>query len=83
MRRAPYADRRAEMLRLKTTLAIEMAHPEGRRLGIGAIDPARFGRSIAQMAAAANLAASPSAAEVFTPEFLPPTGERVTSLAKG
>ncbi len=82
LRRAPYADRRAEMLRLKTTLAIEMAHPEGRRLGIGAIDPARFGRSIAQMTAAANLAARPSAAEVFTLEFLPPTGERVTSLAK-
>ncbi len=82
LRRAPYADRRAEMLRLKTTLAIEMAHPEGRRLGIGALDPARFERSIRQMASAAGLARVPAASEIFTSAFLPPVGERVTSLAR-
>ncbi len=82
LRRAPYANRNAEMLRLRTTLAIEMAHPEGRRLGIGAIDPTRFGRSIRQMTAAAGLASAPPAADLFTPEFLPPPEERVTSLAR-
>lgn len=81
MRRAPDADRKSEMLRLKTTLTIEMAHAEGRRLGIGAVDGARFERSIAALAAAVGLKRAPPAAEVFTPEFLPPPDERVRSLA--
>lgn len=81
MRRAPFADRKAEMLRLKTTLSIEMAHAEGRRLGIGAVDPARLERSIAALAAANGLARVPPGTEVFNPSFLPPPERRVRSLA--
>lgn len=82
MRRAPYADRKAEMLRLKTTLTIEMAHAEGRRIGIGAIENARLERSIAALAAANGLGRVPPVAEVFNSAFLPPLDQRVRSLAK-
>ncbi|MGL4240714.1 MAG: hypothetical protein ACRCTI_06335, partial [Beijerinckiaceae bacterium] len=82
MRRAPYADRKAETLRLATTLGIEMAHAEGRRLGIGAVDEARLQRSIGQMAKAANLSGAPVAQDVFNPDFLPPAERRVRSLAR-
>lgn len=82
MRRAPHADRNAEMLRLKTTLQIEMAHAEGRRIGIGALDAARLQRSIGQLAAANGLDRAPAATDVFTSEFLPPPEQRVRSLAR-
>lgn len=82
LRRAPYADRNAEMLRLKTTLQIEMAHSEGKQIGIGAVDAARLQRSITQLALANGLKATPSASEIFTAEFLPPLGQRVRSLAR-
>ena len=81
MRRAPYADRKAEMLRLRTTLAIEMAHTEGRRIGIGAVDTARLERSIAALARANGLGRVPPVAEVFSLSFLPPLDQRVRSLA--
>lgn len=82
MRRAPYSNRDAEMLRLKTTLQIEMAHSEGRRLGIGAVDAARLQRSIGQIVAANSLERSPSVSEIFSSEFLPPLEQRVRSLAR-
>ena len=82
MKRAPHADRKAEMLRLKTTLEIEMAHAEGMRLGIGAVDSARFDRSIGQLAAANGMARTPAMAEIITSEFLPPLDRRVRSLAR-
>ncbi len=77
-----YADRSAEMLRLKTTLAIEMAHPEGRRLGIARDRSSTLwafhraddgcGEPRRQTLRRRSLHAESFAA----------TGERVTSLAK-
>lgn len=72
----------AEMLRVRTTLEIEMAHADGRQLGICAVENAKFQRSIRQMAEAANLKHIPDALDVFTPQFLPPIHERVRTLAR-
>jgi NitT/TauT family transport system substrate-binding protein len=82
MRRAAYADRDAEMLRLKTTLGIEMAHAEGKRLGIGAVDNARLQRSIDLIAATNDLQHSPPMADVFLSDFLPPLEQRIRNLAR-
>lgn len=76
------SSRDVEMLRLVTTLEIEMAHAEGRRLGIGDVDDARLDRAIALIAATNGLPRIPRAREVFVRDFLPPLSERVTSLAK-
>ena len=80
MRRAPWSERAAEMLRLKTTYEIEMAHPDGKRIGIGAIDPARMTRAIALVAETNRLKRRPALDEIFLPDFLPPLAERVRSL---
>lgn len=74
--------REIELLRLKTTLEIEMAHAEGKRFGIGEVDDARFARGIALVADTNRLPRVPAAREVFTRDFLPPLGERVTTLAR-
>lgn len=74
--------RDVEMLRLKTTLEIEMAHAEGRRLGIGDVDTARLTRAIALMADTRGLPRVPAVGDVFVRDFLPPLSARVTSLAR-
>jgi len=76
------ANRAVEALRLKTTLEIEMAHAEGKRLGIGDVDDARFSRGLALIAETNRLPRTPSARDVFMRDFLPPLSERVTSLAR-
>lgn len=81
MRRAPWNDRPAEMLRLKTTYEIEMAHPDGKRIGIGAIDPARMTRAIALITETNRLKRRPALDEIFMPDFLPPLAERVHSIS--
>ena len=82
-RREPLIDREVELARLMATLADEMSHPEGAEFGIGAVDPARFERSIDIVVEANNLPATPAPGTVFTEEFLPPMEDRVTSLAQG
>ena len=81
MQRAPWSERSAEMLRLKTTYDIEMAHSDGKRIGIGAIDPARMTRAIALIAETNRLKRRPVLDDIFTPDFLPPLAERVRSLS--
>ena len=76
-------NRDVEMLRLKTTLEIEMAHAEGRRLGIGDVDDVRLARSIQLIAETNGLPRVPSLRDVFVRDFLPPLADRVTLLAKG
>lgn len=76
------SSRDVEMLRLKTTLEIEMANAEGKRLGIGDADDARLARSIALLADTNGLPRAPGVREVFVRDFLPPAAERVTTLAK-
>lgn len=46
LRHAPGSDRGVNLRRLEGTLAIEMAYPEGRRIGIGDMDDERLQRLI-------------------------------------
>ncbi|MBL8386374.1 MAG: ABC transporter substrate-binding protein [Burkholderiales bacterium] len=81
-RRDPAIDRAANRARLAGTLGLEMSHPEGARLGIGAIDDARLERSIDLIVAAKGHARRPAAAEIFRADFLPPLAARPTHLAR-
>lgn len=62
--------------RLMGTLNVEMAHPEGHRIGIGDIDDGRLQRSIQIMAKACRLPHTPKPDEIFTRAYLPPLAER-------
>ena len=68
--------------RLLGTIAMEMAHPEGARIGIGDVDDARLERGVAQLARSCGWPRAPTAGELFTREFLPALHERVRSLAR-
>lgn len=74
---APGVDPSAEKLRLLTTLRIEMNHEDSRRLGIGDVDEARLGQSIALMARGAGLPRVPALQEVFVRDHLPAAAARV------
>ncbi len=68
--------------RLAGTLAMEMAHPEGARLGIGDVDDGRLARGIALIARSRALPRVPRPDEIFTRACLPPSAERITTLAR-
>lgn len=80
-RRVPAMHDAAERARLEHTLRLDMGHPEGARLGIGAIDEARLTRDIAALCAAKHLKRVPRANEVFDTSFAIPANERITTLA--
>lgn len=82
LRHAPGSDRAVNLRRLQGTLAIEMAHPEGRRIGIGDMDDERLQRSIARLVQVKRLPRTPGVDEVFDRSFLPPPEQRVRSLAR-
>lgn len=76
LKRAPEARRDVEMARLQGTLAREMAHPDGKTIGIGDADDARLTRSIAQLSRAKTLPTTPPLRAIFRRDFLPPLAER-------
>lgn len=80
-RQSPGIDRVAERQRLQATLELEMAHPEGRTLGIGDVDPARLGRAIALVARTNTLPRTPALHEVMVRDFLPAAPARVRTVA--
>ncbi len=82
LRHAPGSDRAVNQRRLEGTLAIEMAHPEGRRIGIGDMDDQRLQRLIERIVQVKQLPRTPSVREVFDRSFLPPLEQRVRSLAR-
>lgn len=82
LRHAPGSDRDVNLRRLEGTLAMEMAHPEGRRIGIGDMDDERLQRLIDRLVRVKRLPRRPSAGEVFDRSFLPPLEQRVRSLAR-
>jgi NitT/TauT family transport system substrate-binding protein len=82
LRHAPGSDRAINLTRLKGTLAMEMAHPEGARIGIGDMDDARLARLIAQLVRVKKLPRTPAVHEVFDRSFLPPPAQRIRSLAR-
>jgi NitT/TauT family transport system substrate-binding protein len=82
LRHAPGSDRDIDLRRLQGTLAIEMAHPEGRRIGIGDMDDERLKRLIERLVRVKRLPRTPGVEEVFDRSFLPPPEQRVRSLAR-
>lgn len=81
LKQAPGSDRAVNLRRLKGTLAMEMAHPEGARIGVGDMDDERLARLIAQIVQVKRLPRTPGVREVFDRSFLPPLAQRVRSLA--
>lgn len=82
LRHAPGSDRAVNLRRLQGTLAMEMAHPEGARIGIGDMDDERLARLIAQIVQVKRLPRTPGVREVFDRSFLPPLAQRVRHLAR-
>jgi NitT/TauT family transport system substrate-binding protein len=66
-----------ELERLRTVISDNILTGEVKRNGIGGIDPARFERSIDQIAEDFKFQKRPSAADIFDGSFLPPLGGRL------
>ena len=81
IRHAPGTDHAINLRRLRGTLAIEMAHPEGRRIGIGDMDDQRLATLIDRIVKVKKLPRTPAVGEVFDRSFLPPLEQRVRNLA--
>ena len=79
-RRDPALVVAAERDRLARTLAGEMSHPEAARLGIGAIDRARFAEAM-RLLCKAKSRRVPVIDEVVSNRFPVPDAERITRLA--
>lgn len=82
LRQAPGSDAAINLRRLEGTLAIEMAHPEGRSIGIGDMDDQRLQKLIERLVRVKRLPRTPAVSEVFDRSFLPPLEMRVRSLAR-
>jgi NitT/TauT family transport system substrate-binding protein len=80
-RHSPGIDKAVNLRRLQGTLAIEMAHPEGRHLGIGDMDDQRLAKLIDRIVKLKALPRTPAVNEVFDRSFLPPLVQRVRNLA--
>ena len=78
---APSINPEVQRRRLLGTLAAEMAHPEGARIGIGDVDDARLERGLALLACTCRWPRVPTAGEVFSRDFLPVLHDRVRTLA--
>jgi NitT/TauT family transport system substrate-binding protein len=79
-RRVPEMHVAAERARLEHTLRGDMGHPDGARLGIGAIDEIRFTRGMKALCASKHLPRVAAVAEVFDGSFAVPAAERITTL---
>ncbi len=72
----PLLNKDIEKRRLTYVYETLMATPEAAKLGIGDVDDARLGRSIAIIAKSYGLAKPPTAGRVFDRAFLPAVAER-------
>ena len=66
-----------ELERLRAVIRDNILTGEVKRNGIGGIDPARFERSVDQIAEDVKFQKRPAAADIFDDSFLPPPGGRV------
>ena len=66
-----------EAERLAMSLRMNVLTPWVKANGMGDVDPARFARSVKDVAEAFNLPAAPEPGKVFTSRFLPPKAERM------
>ena len=79
-KREPLIKFGVERERFEATLKDEMNHPEIARIGLGNVDIARLKKSIDILVDANALPRTPSVDEIYTPAFLPPTGELTKKL---
>ena len=80
LKREPLINPVVEKERLIATLQDEMNHPELAEFGLGAVDPARFQKSIDLVVEADGLPRTPTMDEIYTDAFLPPLDERIVKL---
>jgi NitT/TauT family transport system substrate-binding protein len=78
-KRDPLIDEALEMERLQLSLATNILTPYVKANGMGDVDPARFARSVQDVAEAFGLATAPPPDKVFTNRFLPPKAERMVT----
>jgi NitT/TauT family transport system substrate-binding protein len=69
--------RELELERLRAVIRDSILTGEVKRDGIGGIDPARFERSVDQIAEDFKFKKRPTAADIFDDSFLPAPGDRV------
>ena len=69
--------RELELERLRAVLHDNILTAEVRRNGLGGIDPARFEKSIDQIAEDFKFHKRPTAADIFDDSFLPPLNGRL------
>jgi NitT/TauT family transport system substrate-binding protein len=79
-KREPLIKVPVEHERFVQTLKDEMNHPEIAKIGLGNVDPVRLKKSIDILVDANNLPRTPTVAEIFTPEFLPPPADLAKKL---
>ncbi|WP_376099578.1 ABC transporter substrate-binding protein [Roseomonas sp. CCTCC AB2023176] len=72
-----------EQRRLELAWRTSINVEEARRLGAGDLDDARLARAIAQVVEVFGLPRTPTPAEVFSRDFLPPRAERSLPVAQG
>ncbi len=78
-KRDPLIDGKLEERRLAMSLETNILTPFVKANGMGDVDPARFERSIKDVAEAFGLPVAPAADKVFTNRFLPPKADRMVA----
>ncbi len=76
MTRNETGDTKIELDRLKMALRDNFVTPWVKANGFGGIDPARFAKSIDQLALTYDFKVKPKTEDIFTSQFLPPAAER-------
>lgn len=78
-KRDPLIDEKLETERLDMSLRLNVLTPFVKQNGMGDVDPARFARSVKDVAEAFDLPSAPDPDKVFTGKFLPPKAERMVA----
>ena len=80
VKREPLVKPAIERARLDATIADEMSHPEIAKIGLGDVSDERMATAIDILVKAKDLPRTPAVGEIFNRSFLPPAGERPTSI---
>jgi NitT/TauT family transport system substrate-binding protein len=78
-KRDPLIDEALETERLAMSLKMNVLTPFVKENGMGDVDPARFARSVADVAEAFGLPAAPEPAKVFSNKYLPAKADRMVA----
>jgi NitT/TauT family transport system substrate-binding protein len=78
-KRDPLIDEKLETERLALSLSMNVLTPYVKENGMGDVDPARFARSVVDVAEAFGLPSAPAPDKVFTSKYLPPKAERMVA----